>query len=288
MNSKKTVFTFLAIPTILIGIIYVIPLVLMIFYSFADYNGYSNSYAYVGIDNYANVFNDEVIATFKNIWFYLLSAVMQFIIGTYLAFFVYFQKRFKYITIVIIIIPLLINTVASGLSFTVFLKPMGLFDQVLNFLNITDFSSEAQTVKWIGNTSIVNYTLAIITLWKYTPFTFLLMYYAINSVNKSIVKSAILQGASKFQIAKNIIIPNIKTTIRVVIAMLLVGAVTALEIPKVVTKGVLNTKTILIYVNDMAFSMRNYGLASVLSMVVVGIIIIISIVVLRRNGDEKN
>ncbi len=287
IEQKNVVRLFLFIPLLLIIVFYIMPVIMMIFYSLTNFNGYSDSYDFVGLENYQNVFSTETIDSFKTIPFYLLSALFQFIIGVYLAIFVFFQKRFKNVLIFIIILPLFINTVALGLSFVMVLRPLGAFDQILNFLGFYSSYTEADTIKWLGDLEVVNYTLATITMWKYTPFTFLLIYSAFNSVNKTLIKSAILQGASKLQLVRYILIPNTRLTLKLVIFMLLVGSITALEIPKIMTGGSLETSTVLIRVSDMAFSMRNYGLASVLTMVVIALIFLTLLVVWKAGNKNE-
>lgn len=279
--KTKAVLQFLVFPIILALFFYIIPIGLMIYYSFTNYNGYSNNYEFVGFENYLNVFDSDNLEVFKVLGFYLLSALLQFVIGMLLAFFVFFQKKWKTFYTIIIVLPLFINSVAVGAMFILFFKGGGTFDTILNIFSIPTF-------KWIGDERFVNYTLAFITMWRYTPFTFLLIYTAIRSVDSNLIKSAILQGASNYQIAKYVLLPNIKLTIRITCLMLVVGAISALEIPTIITSGAIETKTILMRIKEVAFGMRNFGMASVLTMVVI-VIIVIATIVIEKVGvkDEK-
>ncbi len=261
----------------------------MIFFSFTDYNGYSNTYEFVGLENYIDFFDSDNLEVFKVSKYYFLSAIIQFVIGTFLAFFVFFHKKYQKILIIIITVPLFMNSVAVVLMFIMFFRPLGVFDSLLQLLHLASYESEADTIKWLGDANIVNYTLAVISAWRYTPFTFILMYSGINTVNKDIIKSAVLQGASKFDIARYIIMPNIKLTINITLIMLIIGVITAIEIPSIITNGAMDTKTILMRIHEVAFNMRNYGLASVLTIIVVVIIVSITLL-LNKVGDsnEKN
>ncbi len=278
-EQEKTIILLLFFPVLTVILFYIIPFVLMVYYSFTDYNGFLPDYNFVGFNNYKKAINKNNLEFVSVALYYLFSGVLQFIIGTYLAVFVFFSKR-KKLLITIIILPLFLNSVALGLLSILFFKHNGILN---NFIYL--FNSEYETIKWISNKNIVNYTLAIVSAWKYTPFTFLVMYTGISSINQNIIKSAKLFGANKYQITRYIIIPNVSLSIKICLLMLTVGAVTALEIPQIITKGAMGTKTILMYINEIAFNMRNYGYASVMTMIVLLIIFIVSII-FRRAGKD--
>lgn len=251
----------------------------MVFYSFTDYNGFLPNYDFVGFDNYKKAFSKDNFEVLKVIFYYILSGVLQFIIGTYLALFVFFSKR-KRLLITIIILPLFLNSVALGLLSLLFFRPDGILNNIIYL-----FNSDYEKIKWISDRNIVNYTLAFISAWKYTPFTFLVMYTGISSINKNIIKSAKVFGANKYYISRYIILPNVKLSISICLLMLSVGSVTALEIPQIITKGAIGTKTILMYIHEIAFNMRNYGFASVMTMIVLFIIFVVSML-FRKVGKN--
>ncbi len=287
-GKKRVIYLFLFFPLLLIICFIIVPLLLMIMYSFTDWNGYSPTMNFVGLENYHHLFIKDNIEPFKVTLYYLISAIGQLLIGIYLAVYVYFKKRFKSLIIIIILLPILINTVAVGLIFRLFLMPGGMFDMLLDKFHIINFVNENESIKWIGNADIVNHTLALITIWRYTPFTFILIYGAFLSVDQSIVKAAIQVGASKFRITWDILLPNIKVTLVIVTTSLIIGAISTIELPLVMTGGALGTKTIIMRIQEVAFSMRNFGMASVISLFVVALILLIVIIRLQiGRGDEK-
>ncbi len=286
-KQSRTIAVFLIVPMLLIFFFILIPLGLIIYFSFTNWDGFSTSYTFVGFENYIKFINEDNLAPFRLIFYYGLSAIIQLIIGVYLAVFVYFQKRLKKVLIIITILPIFVNTVAVGLIFLLFFQPSGMFDQILALISFGNY--EVGTTLWIGNQQIINYTLILISVWRFTSFTFLLTLSGLNSVDKNLVKAAYQVGASKYQIARYILIPNIRISLNLIITMLIIGTITVLEIPMVISQGALKTKTILMRLNEVAFSMRDYGLASVISLIVSGIILIVLIICLKRGvGNEKN
>ncbi len=287
-EQANTIKLFLFVPLLLIILYVCIPFILMIFYSFTNWDGYSKTFDFVGLINYKKIFTADNIEPFINSMYYLLSSVFQFIIGLFLAHFVYFQTKFKKLTIVFILLPVLINTVAIGLIFKLFFQPGSSFDMILSNLHIVPYTDDINSIKWIGNIEIVNYTLAFIAMWRYTPYTFILFYGAFEAIDKKIVKAAMQQGASRIQITYNILLPNIKMTMLIIGITLLIGAISTVELPMIMTNGTLGTKTIVMRIHEIGFSMRNFGLASALSIFVSVIIFSLLIIKNRFGGyNEK-
>lgn len=277
-EQRRITILFLFVPILLICLFVLLPVVLMIFYSFTNWNGYSAHYDFIGFENYRNLLEPENMKVLKVVIYYLVSSVIQLIIGIYLAIYIYFKKRFKILFIIIILLPVLINTVAVGLIFRLVLMPGGMFDMLLDKFHIINFINENESIKWIGDSKIVNYTLSFISLWRYTPFTFILIYGALLSVDEKLVKAAVQMGANKWYISRYVLLPNIKTTLIIVCTTLAIGAISTIELPMVMTNGTLGTKTIVMRIQEVAFSMRNFGMASVISLFVLSIIILIIII----------
>lgn len=285
-EQRKTIILFLFVPLLLIFLFSIIPVCLMIYYSFTNWDGFSTTYEFIGFKNYNKLFSDDNLQPLILTVFYLGSSFFQSIIGLFLAVQVYFQKRFKYITLLVLLIPIILNTVAVGLAFRIFFMPGGIFDMLLDILHIIPYPGERESIKWIGNNEIVNYTLAWISVWRYTSYTFILTYGALLSVDKNIVKAAYQQGANRFQITKNILLPNIKTSLSIVIVVLLIGAISTVELPMIMTGGDNGTQTIVMRIQEIAFSMRDFGLASVVSLFVITIILIIIVIKLLLGRDN--
>lgn len=287
-KQARTIKMFLFVPLLSIVLFVLIPMLLMVYYSFTDWDGYSTSYNLVGLANYQKLFTTDNIQPLANSFYYLSSNFFQLLLGAFLAIYIYFQKRYQNLTLIIILIPILLNTVAVGLIFRMFLTPGSAFDMLLDKLHIINFTSEETSVKWIGNSSIVGYTLGFITFWRYTSYSFLLIYGSLLSVDRKIVKAAIQQGASKFQIATYVLLPNIKTTLIIVITMLVIGGISTVELPMIMTGGKLGTQTIVMRIQEIAFSMRDFGLASSLSLFVCLLIIIIIFIKQKLlKGDDE-
>ncbi len=284
-KQSRTIISFLIVPILLIIIFAIIPIMLMIFYSFTDWDGFSQTFNFVGLENYYKFWQMDNLQPFKAIIVYLIAATFQLLIGGYLALYTYFHPKYQKILIIICVLPVFINTVAVGLIFILFFQPSGMFDQIIEIITFHHYQSG--NILWIGNHDFVNKTLVLITVWRYTSFTFILTYSGLKSVNPNLIKAAYQAGANQIQIARYVLLPNIKITLNLIIIMLVIGALTTLEIPMIITKGALNTKTIIMRLNEVAFTMRDYGLASVISIMIIGIISILLYFCLKKGKKNE-
>ncbi len=284
-KQSRTIISFLIVPMFLIVLFAIIPIRLMFFYSFTDWDGFSQSFNFVGLQNYSNFWQFDNLQPFQTISVYLIAAIFQLVIGGYLALYTYFHPKYQKILIIICVLPVFINTVAVGLIFLLFFQPSGMFDQILEIITFHHYQSG--NILWIGSHDYVNKTLAVITIWRYTSFTYILTYSGLKSVNPNLIKAAYQAGANQMQITRYVLIPNIKITINLIIIMLVIGSLTALEIPMIITKGALNTKTVIMRLNEVAFTMRNYGMASVISIIVIIIISILLYLCLKKGKHNE-
>ncbi len=260
----------------------------MVYYSFTDWDGFSTTYNFVGLANYKSLFTADNLSPIFNSIYYLGSSVIQLLLGTYLAIYVFFQKRFKKLTIVILLLPILLNTVAIGLMFRMFFMPGGTFDLTLNSLHIVQYVDPESSIKWLGDVDIVNYTLAFISLWRYTSYTFILIYGALLSIDSNLLRAAYQVGANKYQIARYILIPNISVSMSIVITTLIIGAISTVELPMIMTGGALSTKTVVMRIQEVAFTMRDFGLASSLSLLIICLIgLVIGLKFWIGGNDER-
>ena len=181
-----------------------------------------------------------------------------------------------------IVFPTLISGVAISMMFRLFYTPGGPFDTLLITLGL-----EKLIHFWLGDPRYVNYTLAGISLWRHTGLRFLMFYAAIQTIPKEYYQVAEIEGATTFQKIRYIILPNIHTILKINFILLTVGAVTAFEIPMIITNGSNGTTTFLLQTLKTAFEQKQLGLAA--SMAVVMMLALILLTSLQkklfRNDD---
>ncbi|MCI8702414.1 MAG: sugar ABC transporter permease [Turicibacter sp.] len=285
LHKKERVLIglFLFIPLLLLITFGFLPLLEIISYSFTSWNGISSQKPWVGWNNYVKVLTSpQYFQVFINNLYYFVSGLLQILIALYLAILLSFKVKFKSFFKASIVFPTLISGVAISMMFRLFYTPGGPFDTLLITLGL-----EKLIHFWLGDPRYVNYTLAGISLWRHTGLRFLMFYAAIQTIPKEYYQVAEIEGATTFQKIRYIILPNIHTILKINFILLTVGAVTAFEIPMIITNGSNGTTTFLLQTLKTAFEQKQLGLAA--SMAVVMMLALILLTSLQkklfRNDD---
>lgn len=123
------------------------------------------------------------------------------------------------------------------------------------------------TILFIEEAPFNNLWLMVILIWIQTGFAMVIFSAAIKAVPGEFIEAARVDGATESQIFWRITIPQIATTIGVVVTTLIVLVMKVYDIVKVMTNGNFGTQVL---ANDMwnrAFQDRNWGLGSALAVI---------------------
>ena len=276
MNSLKKknlqLLLFLAIPTLLLLVFGILPIINLFIMSFTNWGGIGLDFEWVGFNNYSTLLSSSVYwKSLKVNSYYLISGLLQMIIAYYFAIILSEKTYGKSFFKSLFILPSLISSIAVAMIFRLLFSPDGAFDQFLNILHLSRF----QTF-WLGDPDQVNITLASISLWRNLGISFLLYYGAIQSIPKDYQEVCLLDGATLWQKTKWVIIPQTKKIIFLNTILLIIGVISVFDIPFILTNGSNGTTTIVIQTMKLAFEQQKYGLASSLSVLITLLIVLLS------------
>ncbi|MTI71849.1 MAG: sugar ABC transporter permease [Firmicutes bacterium] len=165
-------------------ILYVLPLIWGIKYSFSR-SGFDNTF--VAFNNYAEVINNEAFRlAFLNTSIFMVIAIPLIIILSFILALIIFETKPPKILMLFIIIPMAIPS-ASVAGF--FRKVFG-----TGYNNLLD--SEYAMIAVI-----------LIFIWKNTGYNLIIYIVSLTQMDKSLIESAEINGASYIQKLKYIIIP---------------------------------------------------------------------------------
>lgn len=123
-GERKALIAFLSLPLILVILFGLIPIICLIYYSFTEWNGISQTKEIVYFDNYIKILTSEkYLEVFKNCFYYLVSGLLQIVIGFILALILYSKTKFKGFFKGVFLFPVLISGVAISMIFRVFFAP---------------------------------------------------------------------------------------------------------------------------------------------------------------------
>jgi alpha-glucoside transport system permease protein len=125
--------------------------------------------------------------------------------------------------------------------------------------------------------------LIAIMIWIQTGFAMVVLSSAIKAVPDELHEAARVDGASEAQAFWRITVPQIRSTIAVVVTTLVITVLKIYDIVKVMTNGEFSTSVIANEMFDQAFINRDYGIGSALAVLLLIAVLPLMIVNVRRN-----
>lgn len=288
-GQKATIiFLFLLVPLTLLVVFTYLPFEKMIEFSFLKMK-YLGKRTPVGLKNYMDVFRRE--DCFRSLTlsvYYMGASLVQLVLALYFATILSFKTKGGRFFKGAIFFPYLVSGIAVGFIFKFFYTRGFVLDSILLALG---FELD-QLPSWLSDTKINNISLAATSVWRYMGQNMVLFIGAIMSVDAEMYEAADLDGASKWQKFKYIILPSIKTVVLLNLILSISGSLSAFEPPYVITGGTAETATYFVKMHDLAHNTGKVGLASAMAIVLMGLILLVTLaqklifrLVFEQNSD---
>ncbi len=176
---------------------------------------------------------------------------------------------------------------AVGIGY-VFLRYIGIFgDGVGGFKILEDGTVEANPVLFVQEQPFNSVWLMVILIWIQTGFAMVILSAAIKAVPDELLEAARVDGATESQVFWRVTLPQISTTIGVVVTTIIVLVMKVFDIVKVVTNGNFGTQVL---ANDMfqqAFQFTNRGRGAALAIILFVSVLPVMYLNIRRMQREE-
>jgi len=275
-SEKKVVYLFLA-PTIAItGSFFIYLLVYNLYISFHDYFAYRPDKVYfIGIANYVYILlGDPAFIDALKVTLTLTLGLLAIQIPLATGIALLLNKATKGIKIfrVLLVIPLVATPVTIGLIFKMMFHPsLGILNYLLGIFGIPP-------LKWLAATSTAFLAIILTDTWAGIPFMTLMILAGLQAMPKEPFEAAIIDGASKFQIFRYIILPLLKQVFIVAIIIKTIFIFRMFDLIYVMTSGGPGTATTTLGFRlfKVAFNELNFGYGGALAMIIVLITFVFS------------
>ena len=276
-KRKQFIVISLVIPLLLLIAFVVFPAIDLFKMSFTNWDGYSSSSKFIGIDNYISMLkNSDLWLSLKNNAVYFVVHLLMIPVELGFAVLLISKLRAAKFYKTMVFMPYIINGVAIAYVFSYFFSPInGAFDSILQVLNL-----EGLIRSWLSDVKIVNYVLSFVSVWKYSGYHVILFMAALQSIPKDLEEAAKVDGATTFHIFKFIQVPAIMLMVDFVLFDNIRGALQVFDIPFVMTAGGPGyaSSTFTLYTIKTAFTFSNFGLASTMAVAIMLLIIVVYII----------
>ena len=144
----------------------------------------------------------------------------------------------------------------------------------------------SDTIFFVQDQPFNNVWLIVILIWIQTGFAMVIMSAAIKAVPTELIEAAKVDGATESQVFWRVTLPQIRTTIGVVVTTLIVLVMKVYDIVKVVTNGNFGSQVL---ANDMfeeAFLFSNTGVGAALAVILFVSVLPVMVLNIRRMQRE--
>ena len=280
-----TPYVFLAPALVIMVIALLYPLAYMVYGSFRDWNPSQTigETEFNGLGNYIALWNDpnfheSLVVTLK---FALSVVTLEMFIGGGLALLLDRSLRGMSVLRTLFILPMMIAPVVVGLIWRYMYHPsIGIFNQTLEWLGLG-------SVDWLGQHALMSVIIA--DIWQWTPFIFILSLAALQSLPRSALEAARIDGASGWQQIIYIKIPLMMPVLIVTCLLRLIDAFKVLEVILVMTEGGpgLSTEILALRISRTATEFRELGVAASMSNYLLMLVLILTIIMLAYSKFQE-
>jgi multiple sugar transport system permease protein len=268
---------FLLPALVLIFAVIVFPWLFTIWMSTQDWR-IAQTQTFAGLSNYTNLLTDQrfLESIGHTIYFTTLAVVLPVLLGVASA--LVFHQRFPWRGVLraVFIMPMMATPVAVALIWTMMFHPqLGVLNYLLSLAGIPP-------QMWVYDQSTVIPSLVLVEVWHWTPLVMLIVLGGLASLPSEPYESAVIDGASQWQMFRHITFPMVLPFIMVAVVIRTIDALKAFDTIFVITQGGPGTasETINIYLYLQAFAFYNIGHASAVVVVFFVLIVVLSLLLL--------
>ena len=221
-------------PALLLFTLFVVvPIIEAAWYSGFNWNGFGTPTRWVGWDNYIAVFNTRAfhLALRNNGLIIVISLLVQLPLALGLALVLAERFRGAVALRMLFFLPYVLAEIATGLIFSfVYDGDYGLLASIYRF-----FGAEAPHLLASPDTAML--AILIVVVWKYFGFHMMLFIAALQGMDRNLVEAARIDGASRGQVLRYIVIPLLYPTIRLSVFFAIVGSLQLFDLVMPLTRG---------------------------------------------------
>ncbi|MFB1052306.1 carbohydrate ABC transporter permease [Paraliobacillus sp. JSM ZJ581] len=274
MNKKGSRNIFIAVcvaPALLLLTTFMITPTIEVFrMSMYRWGGFSNTRAFVGLENFNVLWNDmDFIQSFQNsILLIVLVAIITLIFAVFFAA-VLTKEQVKggnFFRIIFYIPNILSIVVIAGIFSAIYDPKSGLLNSILGVLSLDTFEQ-----LWLGNQAIVIYSIAGALVWQAIGYYMVMYMSGMASIPASYYEAASLEGANGITQFFHITLPLIWNNIRTTLTFFIISTINlSFLLVKAMTGGGPNgsTEVFLSYMYDQAYTNSTFGYGMAIGVVV--------------------
>jgi raffinose/stachyose/melibiose transport system permease protein len=212
------------------GIFFLVPTALAFYFSLTRWTLFNATF--IGLDNYVSFLSDpHLMSGLRNTIIYaILTSGLKVIISLPLAMLLTSNIHFKGLFRSIIFFPVLVSTVAVGITFATLMQPStGLINTALRFFGI-------HGPDWLGNPELALYSVVLVDVWKGIGIAMVIFIAGILSIPLEYFEAVRLEGGTWVKF-RYVVLPMARNATFTVILLSFIGGLRTFDLIWTMTRG---------------------------------------------------
>lgn len=266
-NKKFYNPLFLSPAFLLYTILFIVPIIAGIGFSFTDWTTIRPDIKFIGLENYKEIFFSSgpyLKSIFHTVSFTAVTVVLKGIIGLILALLLNEGLKTKNLLRTIFFIPYTLAPLIIGIVFISILNPDGPLNSILNFLGLGLLSHA-----WLAEPGTALFSTMGVEIWRMAGWNMVIFLAGLQMIPKEYYEASSIDGANRWNQLKSITIPFLMPSISIALILNTIHGLRVFDIIYALTGGgpgslteVINTEVF------KEFSVGRYGMSNALSVVV--------------------
>jgi raffinose/stachyose/melibiose transport system permease protein len=212
------------------GVFFIVPTALAFYFSLTRWTLFDATF--IGLENYENFLsNSRLMLGLRNTIIYaVMTSGLKVIISLPLAMLLTSNIRLKGLLRGIIFFPVLVSTVAVGITFAALMQPsIGLINTALGAVGLPQ-------PDWLGNPALALYSVALVDVWKGIGIAMVIFIAGILSIPLDFFDTARLEGGTWVKF-RHVILPLSRNATFTVILLSFIGGLRTFDLIWTMTRG---------------------------------------------------
>ena len=273
---------------LMVALVMLYPLVYTLIMGFFENTLFMKRPEFCGLDQYLSLFEDKVFvgSIFNTFSWTIGSVTLQFAVGFAMAIILHqtFVKGKTILRILLMVPWVLPSIIGSAVWKWMYNADYGLINYVLSTLGIIP---GYQT--WLSSPDRAMLSVIAVNVWKMFPYVMLMIEAALQGVSRDLKEAAVIDGAGKLDIFRNVTWPAIAPQCYSVLLLLTVWTLNAFTFVYNLTAGgpAHSTEVMAMFIYIEAFTNFDLGRASAASAVLFVICMMVSFVYIRITNQKE-
>jgi raffinose/stachyose/melibiose transport system permease protein len=212
-------------------VIFLVPTAMAFWFSLTRWTLFDSTF--VGLDNYRDFFAEQNlrIGLQNTVIYAVVTSGLKVVLGLLLGVLLTSRLRSKHVVRSIVFFPVLVSTVAVGITFSVLLKPdTGLVDRTLALVGVSGHD-------WLGDASTALLSVALVDVWKGVGLATVIYIAGIVSIPTDYYQAVSVDGGNAWHRFRYVTLPLSWPATYSVIVLSLIGGLRSFDLIWTMTRG---------------------------------------------------